>query len=164
MYAAFLGISSRSEKCGMDIFHQPPRSGFFETLAVRPHLLREWAVTPYFAVQESDGKLLGAQRRTRLPRLSELILAPDLRSSLLRRMEWRAGTSKYGVTARPSGILFEIRPLEKGPGLVLLFSTGLEQGPFLLVSGSTAPLRVRPKPREARIPYFRKSRQNRIDD
>jgi hypothetical protein len=32
MYASFLGISSRSKACGMDIFHQPPRFGFFDSL------------------------------------------------------------------------------------------------------------------------------------
>jgi hypothetical protein len=32
MYASFLGISSRSKGCGMDIFHQPPRSRFFDSL------------------------------------------------------------------------------------------------------------------------------------
>jgi hypothetical protein len=32
MYASFLGISSRSKACGMDIFHQPLRSRFFDNL------------------------------------------------------------------------------------------------------------------------------------
>jgi hypothetical protein len=31
MYASFLGISSRSKACGMDIFHQPLRSRFFDS-------------------------------------------------------------------------------------------------------------------------------------
>jgi hypothetical protein len=32
MYASFLGISSRSKACGMDIFHQPLRIRFFDSL------------------------------------------------------------------------------------------------------------------------------------
>ncbi len=32
MYASFHGISSRSKACGMDIFHQPLRCWFFDSL------------------------------------------------------------------------------------------------------------------------------------
>jgi hypothetical protein len=31
LYASFLGISSRSKACGMDIFHQPLRSRIFDS-------------------------------------------------------------------------------------------------------------------------------------
>jgi hypothetical protein len=34
MYASFLGISSRSKASGMDIFHQPLKSRFFDSLFV----------------------------------------------------------------------------------------------------------------------------------
>jgi hypothetical protein len=39
MYASFLGISSRSKACGMDIFHQPLRSRFFDSLSTSPHVI-----------------------------------------------------------------------------------------------------------------------------
>ncbi len=42
-------------------------------------------------------------------------------------MGTEAQTSKYGVTAVPGGIFFEIRPREKGRSLVLLAPRGLEQ-------------------------------------
>jgi hypothetical protein len=35
MYASFLGISSRSKTCGMDIFHQPLRRRFFDNFIER---------------------------------------------------------------------------------------------------------------------------------
>ena len=34
LYASFLAISSRSQACGMDIFHQPHRSRFFDSLII----------------------------------------------------------------------------------------------------------------------------------
>ena len=43
----------------------------------------------------------------------------------------RGVNSKYGITAEAGGIFFEIRPFEKGRGLVLLDPMGLEQSQVL---------------------------------
>jgi hypothetical protein len=44
VYASFLGISSRSKACGMDIFHQPLRSRFFDSLIKKQPLFCPFVV------------------------------------------------------------------------------------------------------------------------
>jgi hypothetical protein len=54
MYASFLGISSRSKACGMDIFHQPLRSRFIDSLEIRSEL--KWAKVEVLAFGEPHSK------------------------------------------------------------------------------------------------------------
>jgi hypothetical protein len=70
MYASFLGISSRSKTCGMDIFHQPLRRRFFDNFIERlenecmdlefydPHLLSQ-----VYELSESKGSDLGIDEK-----------------------------------------------------------------------------------------------------
>ena len=64
LYASFLGISSRSKACGMDIFHQPLRGRFFYSLVERlsdtlpsPQVIRS---LPFLSCDPIRGK--GAHR------------------------------------------------------------------------------------------------------